>query len=441
MIGPTRYRLHYPFFPYPATEGSYQVVLDQARALDAAGFQVELVSWIDPPEEISRRLRSPGPVPFPERVRVTSFHGGSLRSGYASDWSGDTDAPALPLPRRRETAAHRVVRVAQSLLSRWASPEVFHYPPELDLRDRLEQADVGVYHYSFAYPWLAARGRAERRAVVHFHNLESELARLRIPRGARSVWHPEALVHALNVRKLRRHEGALRGLVDELWFVSASDLETFRRQHGEGAERLVPPTFDPTLGEKRRARFDVETNGSRTLNLGFIGACHFEPNRLSLAWIVEELAPELERAGFRGTILVAGKNVPEKLRDQARRYDFFEWLGFVPDLEEFWSRLSFLLMPQRGGSGIRIKLLEALASGVPVLANGAALQALPGDLREHALISTHEGAADWAARIMKEASNGSTRRELESAPLSGTSLDAATTYRFLEPSGPRARAG
>jgi glycosyltransferase involved in cell wall biosynthesis len=358
-----------------------------------------------------------------------------VESGPLEYWL--SRAPATPHAGiTTEGAVSRGFRAARTLLSPLASPEVYHYPPRGDLRHRLPKADVGIYHYSFSHVWLRRRSGPETRTVVHLQNLESELSRLRASTEHRSGKSPAALLHHLNASKLARHERALHRLADELWFVSRADLQEYSRLTGSSRLRLVPPTFDPALFDRRRESWEARWDAAAPiLALGFLGSGSYAPNRSSLEWILDRLAPQLLSRGFPGRILVAGKDIPQDIRKRGSALGCVDFLGFVRDLQEFWNSLSFFLIPQVGGSGIRVKLLEALASGVPVLANGEAAAPLPQDLRASPLLFVSEEPSSWAKRIMDDTRPFQTRQLLRHVSMRGTSLDGDMLYRRLRERG------
>jgi glycosyltransferase involved in cell wall biosynthesis len=139
-----------------------------------------------------------------------------------------------------------------------------------------------------------------------------------------------------------------------------------------------------------------------TPKIGFVGGMHFRPNQLSAEWILDSVAPELEQRKFAGELLIAGKNPSNALVAKAKRFPFVQVLGFVPDLSSFWSDVSYSLSPHLEGSGVRTKLWESLASGIPVLTHVAALEQVSDELKGHPLLKTADSPDEWA-RILCEA--------------------------------------
>jgi glycosyltransferase involved in cell wall biosynthesis len=372
-------RIYSPYPPDSLTEGAFHIILNQAKALKKLGFQVEMMTWKD--------------------------------------------------SKVREKIQDRTIRVLSSWLEDIASPEVFYYPKTQEsVFPNLTQMDLGIYHYSFAHHWLRSNHpRPEKRTAVYFHNLESDLFEIRKTTTQNPL---HRWIHTRNAKKLYRHELELQKFADELWFASLLDLRVYQKRgslKNDSQLRLVAPSFEADLFEKR-SRFLSEVHPPETY-LGIIGHYDFEPNRASLEWIIDHLAPLLQKRNFRGKIKIAGKGIPPELRQKIRSFPFCQVLGFIQDVEDFWKDLSYLLVPQKGGSGIRIKLLEALASGIPVLANQEAIQALDPKLHSSPLLYCSDSPEDWADRILGESSL-ECRKTLQSKGIE-PSLLGSEIYRFL----------
>lgn len=304
-------RIYSSHFPVPVSEGAFQVVFDQARALSILGFDVELVVWRDSENDVIERRREigVGADAIPPNVRVTCLDPGRGREGLVSPG--------------RESLPQRARRVVRSLTSEIASPEEVYYPSRLAERwARLRRpVDLAIYHTSFAYVWLRQTARSrpdddgppEKKRVVMFLNLESDLFTERRERALERRM-PSAWIHELNARKLKRHETELARLAHELWFVSPEDQRHYALRNPEAqSTRLVPPTYSRSLRALRSENFRKARHSGKPV-LGFLGGMHFLPNRISAEWIVERLAPKLAERGFDGELRIAGRGAPPSSR-------------------------------------------------------------------------------------------------------------------------------
>ncbi|WP_373426944.1 glycosyltransferase [Microbacterium sp. SORGH_AS_0888] len=111
-------------------------------------------------------------------------------------------------------------------------------------------------------------------------------------------------------------------------------------------------------------------SGRETPVAGLIGNFDFWPNVDAYNVLVEDWLPVLVAAGYR--ILVAGRHT-EKLAPRQH----VTIVGEVQDVGEFYSMIDISLAPIRLGGGIKVKVLESLLYGRPVLGTQAAFEGMP----------------------------------------------------------------
>lgn len=119
---------------------------------------------------------------------------------------------------------------------------------------------------------------------------------------------------------------------------------------------LVAPYFDDRTGLK------VE---KRNKNIIFYGAMDREENYLSAIWFIEEVFYYLDDQEIK--FLIIGGNPNKKLREYES--ERVKVVGFVDDVGEYFKNSLCLVAPLLLGAGIKVKILEALSAGLPVLTN------------------------------------------------------------------------
>jgi len=129
----------------------------------------------------------------------------------------------------------------------------------------------------------------------------------------------------------------------------------------------------------------------------FLGSFRHEPNRVALNWFLRDVFPIIlnRRPGAR--LIVIGSD-PPALHTLPDHGVAFELHGFVEDIREPLSRYSVFVCPILSGSGLRVKLLEAFASGMPAVSTRVGAEGLgtvDGELC--ALADTPE---DFASRVV-----------------------------------------
>jgi glycosyltransferase involved in cell wall biosynthesis len=103
----------------------------------------------------------------------------------------------------------------------------------------------------------------------------------------------------------------------------------------------------------------------------FVGGFGYFPNLDAAYWLLETVFPQLrERCGKNVSLTLVGRNPPKRLLALAGQPGV-EVLDRVDDLAPLYARASIVLVPIRAGGGSRIKLLEAAAYQVPIVATSA----------------------------------------------------------------------
>ena len=115
-------------------------------------------------------------------------------------------------------------------------------------------------------------------------------------------------------------------------------------------------------------------------------------NYLSAIWFIENVMPLLADLDIRFVVL--GSNPPEELaRFESERVHI---TGFVQSVEPFFEQSMCLVAPLVLGAGIKVKVIEALSSGIPVLTNKIGIEGIPAENRKHYLhCETPEEYSDY----------------------------------------------
>ena len=109
----------------------------------------------------------------------------------------------------------------------------------------------------------------------------------------------------------------------------------------------------------------------------FVGNFVHPPNRDAGHILAGRIAPEVIRSRPDATFVLAGANPPEELRALDGR-NGVRVTGFVPDLGDLLAGATAFVAPIFSGAGMRVKVLEALAAGCPVVSTPLGLSGIGG---------------------------------------------------------------
>lgn len=171
--------------------------------------------------------------------------------------------------------------------------------------------------------------------------------------------------------------------------------------------RVVPNGVDPQYFTPR------PDPGGRTLL--FCGILDGYSNRDAMRYFFDAIWPRLVLRQSDTNIYIVGRTPPEWLRKIGARDQRVHVTGFVPDVRPYFSKATACVCPVRDGGGTRLKILDSLAMGVPVVATSFAASGLSLNHGEHLLLAdTPDAFADSIERVL---SNASLRESLSAAGL------------------------
>jgi glycosyltransferase involved in cell wall biosynthesis len=139
---------------------------------------------------------------------------------------------------------------------------------------------------------------------------------------------------------------------------------------------------------------------SRRRGVAFVGSFGHAPNR-DAAWeLLEAVMPRVWAQDASIPLLLAGSSMPAELAEAARgARGAVEVLGRVPVLADLWGRALVSAAPLRFGAGIKGKVLDSLAAGIPCLCTPIAAEGL--DFPAPLAPLVQHGAEGMAAEILR----------------------------------------
>jgi glycosyltransferase involved in cell wall biosynthesis len=349
--------------------GRLSVLRTHVRALAALGHEVHVaVVAPEAPADDEWTRRHPTthvPPPSTARTAVSALRTvvtgrGTLNEALFVDRSVRRRVRDLA----RESRADVVV-LDSLRLSRCA--EDLPVPAVVDLDDLL----------SLRYADMRSRGADDPAAVLGFAAARVP-SRLRTPAGRAAT-----LLLGLEARRTARREVEVAHRAAAVSLVARQEVDELARRSGRPVAWLPPAVGLP------------EDPAPQADGLVFLGGLDYLPNLQSLDWYRDEVLPHLDPADPRHVLHVVGA-CPEEAR---RRLDVPGMVlhGYVDDLAAALSR-RVLVAPLVAGGGIKLKVLDGMAHGLPVVGTPAAFAGLP--LPEELHLVAEDGAA--FARLVRD---------------------------------------
>ena len=341
-------------------------------------------------------------------VRVLSFSEDPAAAAAASALEGAIPGVAVlppishPIRIRRQPLAlaragvNRLVHHEPYLVAKFRNREYGRLAREEGRRFR---PDVVWCDHLNVWP-AAARARPGAALVLDEHNVESDLFRLAAGAGPL----PLRLASRVEGRVALAFERAALARADRVVAISGEDGKRLRELGG--GDRVVVRL--PSMGELPAPRPAPPPSDS----IGFLGTLSWPPNAEAVAYLAREVAPALSRRGAKVRIAIGGKGLPPGIAAQARDAGL-SVCGWIDDAEGWFRGIGAAVVPLRSGSGIAMKLLDAMRAGVPVVSTSAGARGLAVRDGEELLLA--DGAEALADAILRLARDETLRQRLVSS--------------------------
>ena len=111
-------------------------------------------------------------------------------------------------------------------------------------------------------------------------------------------------------------------------------------------------------------------------DLLFVGLLSYYPNEEAVRWFVREVMPKLRASGGPWRFIIAGYGAKNRLHQWLTQYDDVMMLGAVDRLEPLYAQAGQVVVPLKAGGGTKLKMIEAMLHGCPVVATGEAAYGL-----------------------------------------------------------------
>ena len=344
---------------------------------------------------------------------------------FRARWSGrDTAAPTAPPPRAlviddrmpaldRDAGSSALVSHMQSL-QRLGFSVVF---APADTRGGPAAAELAAEGIAPCHaPWSGSVEELLRReaggfALVYLHRASNtrylplirhhqprarvvycvaDLHHLRLARQAELEHRPEL---AELSQRLRGAELSAASLVDAVITHSSFEAALLRRDAPNARVHVVPWAIPPK---------PVATPWAERRGLAFVGSYGHAPNLDAAWWLLGDILPLLRACDPSLECLFAGSDMPDSLCAAER--PGVRMLGQVPDLASLFGQVRLTVAPLAFGAGVKGKVLDSLAAGLPCACTPIAAEGLdlPQSLSE-LVAETPAALAEVILRLHEDA--------------------------------------
>jgi glycosyltransferase involved in cell wall biosynthesis len=311
---------------------------------------------------------------------IAQAHHSSQEAHQARQFLGDHGIEALLVedPRPRQRGAAFYARLGANLLSPlpYSVASNQSEPLRQAVQKHANRRRVDLWQFEWtAHVDLLRRPPAPR--VLISHNVDTQIWQRYYQAETNPIkrWY----IHG-QWRKWENFERRILAVVERVVAVSPQDAERIRNQFCVERVEVVENGIDRTYFA------DVLPNPAPNTLL-FLGSFDWRPNLDAVRWLLDVIFPAVRARQPSARLLLVGRHAPTWLADRVRRKAGVVLHSNVPDVRPFLATSSVMAVPLRIAGGSRLKILEALACGLPVVSTSMGAEGLCLRHGEHLILA------------------------------------------------------
>jgi glycosyltransferase involved in cell wall biosynthesis len=192
-------------------------------------------------------------------------------------------------------------------------------------------------------------------------------------------------------RKTAFYEQQIWGRFDAFIAISEPDAEAIKQTCVGKPVAIIPTGIS-------LAHQNVHDYPNKDLDLLFVGKLDYPANVEALGYFDENIMPVLVKSLPQIKIGIVGKNPAPKVEQIVSRLGNYALFRNVADTSEYYGRAKVVAIPIRNGSGIKVKLLEALANGVPIVTTSVGAYGVP--VKNNQQVFVADDPIEFAQKVM-----------------------------------------
>ncbi len=199
------------------------------------------------------------------------------------------------------------------------------------------------------------------KIVFDDHNAESELQRraFQIDLSHPHRW-PAAAYSFIQARRLHEYESWVISAVDWVVAVSQADKDHLLKLVKDKPITVIPNCIDVSNYREEESQTNMQ------YDLLFTGKMDYRPNIDAVLWFSTAIWPLIQKARPNTTWAIVGQNPHRRLNSLANLKNVTV-TGRVKQVQPYFATTKVFIMPFRLGSGTRLKMIEAMASGKAIV--------------------------------------------------------------------------
>ncbi|MEL4895743.1 glycosyltransferase family 4 protein [Crocosphaera sp. Alani8] len=237
--------------------------------------------------------------------------------------------------------------------------------------------DVVIVEELWTYHYLKVIKAVSCKIILDNHNVEADLLqqnygklKLKLPR-----------LKAIEKNFIRQS--------NQVWVCSEDDKNLLNNLYGSNKNvYTIPNTINVNnYNDVYQGKQSYPSNlAPSDHNILFLGQYNYPPNAIAADILLETIYPQVKQHYPDTKLLLVGRNANSRMQQASKEDPNIIVTGSVPDVRPYLAAASVMVVPLQKGGGTRLKILEALASGCPVISTSKGAEGIEVENGVHLLI-------------------------------------------------------
>lgn len=185
---------------------------------------------------------------------------------------------------------------------------------------------------------------------------------------------------------------------DKVFFISSDEMFFFSNFLENIETYYLPHYLDDKINDKK-----AEPQ-KRSIDILFLGSDNIH-NIKGIDWFLKDVYPKIKKRNYK--ITIAGK-ITKKIDKES--YPNIEFINYIENLSDVYNKTKLIISPLKSGTGIKIKIVEAMAYGLPIVCTSRSLMGFMEKKENGCLVA--DSADNFSKAIIHLLTNDNEREKL-----------------------------
>lgn len=220
------------------------------------------------------------------------------------------------------------------------------------------------------------------KIILDQHNCESVIMKRRFDKEKSFL---KKMFFYFEYMKLKSFEKKCLNIVNRVIVLSEEDKKEMIKISKAPSDKFyiipIPVTIDYVKNRNTKVKDKIK--------LLFLGTMSWYPNSHGILWFLKQVIPLMNQKYIDYELYIVGKSPGKDIIEESRKYDNIHITGYVNDTNDYIEICDAMVVPLFIGSGMRVKILEALGKALPIITTQIGLEGIKAQDEKEILIANN----------------------------------------------------